>query len=131
MEAGSEAEQRTVYVVETMLETGDFEEDPSLVPNDLILAGKRDGQDSAIYVLGAVNAPDEYPLPDEDITVSQAILYYAGGFARFAKTNRVKLIRTDEEGESDTTLVDMDDVCERGDRSKDPVLKGGNVITRG
>lgn len=123
----SEVEQRTVYDVGGMLDTGNFEEDPSLIPNDLILVGKKDGLERAVYVLGAVNAPGEYPLPDEAITLSQAILY-AGGFARFARTNRVKLIRTDAAGESDTTIVDLDDVFERGDRSNDPELQGGDVI---
>ncbi|MEM9025701.1 MAG: SLBB domain-containing protein [Verrucomicrobiota bacterium] len=123
----SDAELRTVYDVKAMLETGDFADDPTLVPNDLILVGKEDSIGQTVYVLGAVNAPGEYPLPEEDITLSQAILS-SGGFARFARTNRVKLIRTQEDGSSETTTIDTDAIFERGDRSNDPILEGGDVI---
>ncbi|MGB0370846.1 MAG: SLBB domain-containing protein [Opitutales bacterium] len=126
-ESGTDVEQRTTYDVETMLETGDFAEDPTLLPNDLILVGKEDVIGKTVYVLGAVNAPGEYPLPDEDVTLSQAILS-AGGFARFARTNRVKLIRTQEDGSSKTEVINTDAVFERGDRSNDPIIQGGDVI---
>lgn len=126
-EPDSDVETRTVHDVKAMLETGDFSEDPTLVPNDLILVSKEDTLGRTIYVLGAVNAPGEFPLPDEDVTLSQAILS-AGGFARFARTNRVKLIRVQEDGSNETTTIDTDAVFERGDRSNDPIVKGGDVI---
>ena len=59
--------------------------------------------------------------------MSQAILS-SGGFARFARTNRVKLIRTQEDGSSETTTVDTDAIFECGDRSNAPILEGGDVI---
>ena len=120
-------EERSTHNVEAMLESGDFSEDPTLVPNDLILVGKKENFGRTVYVLGAVNRPGEFPLSDEDTTLSQAILS-AGGFARFARTNRVKLIRSLEDGSSETSTINLDDVFERGDRSNDPILRAGDVV---
>ncbi len=81
-----------------------------------------------VYITGQVRAqgPLEIP-PDEMLTVSKAILK-AGGFLEFANRKKVKLVRKTVEGQTQTTLVDLHEILERGKLEKDPVLEPGDLI---
>ncbi len=119
---------RTEHDVELMLETGQFENDPVLMPNDLILVPKHEDIGGEIFVLGAVLAPGAYPIQREGLTVSRAILA-AGGFARFAQDNRVKVVRTDlESGEKETFTINVKSILEDGNRSLDMNVREGDII---
>jgi hypothetical protein len=51
----------------------------------------------------------------------------AGGFADFANTRKVKLIR--KQGDSaETILVNVDEVVKKGRTDKDPVVEAGDTI---
>ena len=81
-----------------------------------------------VYVSGQVRAQGSVELPPtEELTVSKAILK-AGGFAEFADSRKVKLVRNKPDGVSETTIVDVDAVLTRGKIDKDPVLQPDDRI---
>ena len=81
-----------------------------------------------VYVSGQVRAQGSVELPPtEELTVSKAILK-AGGFAEFADSRKVKLVRNKPDGASETTIVDVDAVLTRGKIDKDPVLQPDDRI---
>jgi len=72
-----------------------------------------------IYVTGAVNGagPQEIPF-NEKFTVSKAILR-AGGFADFANQRKVKLTRAKPDGTTDTMIIDVKEIIEKGRQDLD------------
>lgn len=81
-----------------------------------------------VYISGQVRqqGPIEIP-PDERFTLSKAILK-AGGFADFANRRKIKLVRKNANGASQTTIVDLDLVTVRGELDKDPELLPDDTI---
>ena len=86
------------------------------------------GYDIALFtVFGQVLRQGQHELPfNEDITISQAILR-AGGFAQFADTRRVKIVRNTPQGHK-TILVNMHDIMQRGRMQYDLYLRENDVI---
>jgi protein involved in polysaccharide export with SLBB domain len=86
------------------------------------------GYDIALFtVFGQVLRQGQHELPyNEDITISQAILR-AGGFAQFADTKRVKLVRPTPQGHK-TILVNLHDIMQRGRMEHDLYLRENDVI---
>lgn len=81
-----------------------------------------------IYITGQVRAQGPLDLPaDEVLTVSKAIMR-AGGLADFANKAKVKLTRKKSDGQTQTTLVNLVEVIDKGKDDKDPVLEPGDVI---
>jgi polysaccharide export outer membrane protein len=81
-----------------------------------------------VYVTGQVRAQGALELmPDEVLTVSKAILR-AGGTADFANKKRVKLVRKKADGQTDTTVVNLADIIDKGHLEKDPILEPGDLI---
>ncbi|MEO6788118.1 MAG: polysaccharide biosynthesis/export family protein [Chthoniobacteraceae bacterium] len=81
-----------------------------------------------VFVSGQVRAQGGVEIPPtEDLTVSKAILK-SGGFAEFADTRKVKLVRNKPGGSPETTIVDVDAVLTRGKIDKDPVLQPDDRI---
>ncbi|MFH1496305.1 MAG: polysaccharide biosynthesis/export family protein [Verrucomicrobiota bacterium] len=59
-----------------------------------------------VNILGSVNSPGPVVFPQEKgLTLLEAISR-AGGFSRLANKNKIKLTRTDLEGESSTYIID-------------------------
>jgi polysaccharide export outer membrane protein len=87
----------------------------------VILALDMEGQRSPgiIYVSGAVRGggPQEIP-SNESYTVSKAILR-AGGFADFANQRKVRLTRARPDGTTDTQLIDVKEIIEKGRHDMD------------
>lgn len=79
-------------------------------------------------VIGAVNREGVYPLTDEGITVSRAIMT-AGNFSRFAQDRRVRLIRNDpESGEQETFTINVQDILEGRNQDADMQVRDGDII---
>ncbi len=117
-----------VYDVREMLETGNFDNDPYLVSEDLIMVPKREEVGGEYIVLGAVNREGVYPLTDEGVTVSRAILA-AGNFSRFAQDRRVRLIRSDpESGQQETLTINVRDILEGRSPDADMQVRDGDII---
>lgn len=64
-----------------------------------------------VYVLGAVNTPGVviFP-PEEGLTLTQAIAR-AGGYARIADKKHVTLKRTNDDGKTETSTINADDLA--------------------
>jgi polysaccharide export outer membrane protein len=81
-----------------------------------------------VYLTGQVHTQGSIDLPaNESMTVSQAILTI-GGLADFADRRRVKLIRKTTDGKTQTIIVDLKEILDRGHSEKDPVLEPGDTI---
>ncbi|MFN0079217.1 MAG: polysaccharide biosynthesis/export family protein [Prosthecobacter sp.] len=85
-------------------------------------------EDLEFYVMfGFVAKQGKYDLPsNEDITISQAVLR-AGGFAQFAKKEKVKIIRKTPQGNK-TILVNVDGIMQKGDMERDIYIRKDDVI---
>ena len=80
-----------------------------------------------ITIYGQVARQGRYELtPEEDLSVSQAILR-AGGFAQFANTKKVTLIRKTPKG-SVNILVNLDDIMRKGRLEKDIPIRPNDVL---
>jgi protein involved in polysaccharide export with SLBB domain len=115
--------RQLAYAIKAPLERDYFYKATVIVALDM--AGVK--SPGRVYVTGQVRSqgPIDIP-PDETFTVSKAILR-AGGFADFANTRKVKLIR--KKGEStETILVNVDEVVKKGRIDKDPVVEAGDTI---
>jgi polysaccharide biosynthesis/export protein len=81
-----------------------------------------------ITVYGQVQRQGRYETtPEEDLTVSQAILR-AGGFSQFAKDKKVKVIRKVPDKGNVTIYVNLRDVMMKGKLDYDIPVRGGDVI---
>lgn len=91
---------------------------PNMIPDDM----------GYITIYGQVGRQGRYELaPEEDLTVSQAILR-AGGFTQFAQTKKVKVIRK-RPGQSNVTyIVNLHDVMTKGRLEKDITIRPNDVI---
>jgi protein involved in polysaccharide export with SLBB domain len=80
-----------------------------------------------VFVLGQVKSPGSYELlPEKPMTVVEAITL-AGGFTELSSENRTRVIRVENGAEQNIT-VKVSDVTKKGDKSKDIVLKPGDII---
>lgn len=124
---GTGSEESVVVDVDGMRRSGDFSADVLMQAGDMVIVSRSDELERHVYVLGAVESPGLYPLVSEKATLSQMILV-ANGFTRFAKKNRVRLIKTDENGEQQETEVNVGKILDGGSRDNDPIVESGDMI---
>ncbi len=80
-----------------------------------------------VNVLGSVNRPGAIPFPQEEgLTLLDAIAR-AGGFNRFADRKKIKLSRIDDDGRTETVIIDANDLMESGTNDSWP-LQRNDVI---
>ena len=80
-----------------------------------------------VAVLGEVNKPGKYDLPDEkDMTFLEAIAM-AGGFTEDADLGNVKVMRVTKDKE-ETIRIKVKDITEKGQKDKDIVLEPDDVV---
>jgi protein involved in polysaccharide export with SLBB domain len=110
--------------IRPMLEHEYFYKATVIVGLDAVSAKSR----GRVYISGQVKQQGAIEIPpDERFTMSKAILK-AGGFADFANHRKIKLIRKNASGNSETTIVDLDAVTVRGQLDKDPELFPDDTI---
>ena len=81
-----------------------------------------------VYVSGQVRGQGSVEIPPEArLTVSKAITK-VGGFAEFADSRKVRLVRTKPNGSVETIIVDVDAVLNRGQIDRDPALEPDDRI---
>ena len=79
-------------------------------------------------IFGQVARQGKYEMiPDEELTVSQAILR-AGGFSQFAKTSKVKVIRRVPGKKNAEIQVDCDKIMRKGKLELDIPIRPNDVI---
>ncbi len=121
----SSSEERVKYIrvdLDRLLVQGDLSLNIPLKNKDTIYIPQLD----SIFVFGEVKAPGSYKLLEKEVTVLEAITM-AGGFTKYAAPNRIKVIRY-EGGVGQTIKVNVKEITKSGDRSKDVVLKPGDVV---
>ena len=80
-----------------------------------------------VSVIGEVNTPGKYDMPEEkDITVLEAIAM-AGGFNKDADVNGTRIMRV-KEGDKKTIKIRVKDITERGQKDKDVVLEADDIV---
>jgi len=80
------------------------------------------------YITGMVNSPGPQEIPAyETLTVSKAILR-AGGFSNFANQRKVKLTRAGAGGQTDTQIIDVKEIIERGRLDLDVEIRPNDFI---
>lgn len=81
-----------------------------------------------VTVLGEVGSPGPVNMPPtRDLTVTK-VIKQAGGFKPFANKSRVKVSSCDRDGNRTRTIVDVDEIGEKGRPDKDITLKSGDVV---
>jgi len=81
-----------------------------------------------VYLMGQVQRQGAVEIPSTDnLTVSQAILL-VGGLADFADRRKVKLVRKKPDGTTQTTIVDLVEILDKGHSDRDPVLQAEDMI---
>lgn len=128
--ASSDGQLKIEVDVGLMLETGNFSDDVTVQPDDIILVHRHEQAGGQFYIVGAINSPGLYPVPNEpDFTLSKAILM-AGGFTTFANKKNVKLIRaeTDLPEKERILKVNVADILEKGIRDFDPLVKTNDIV---
>lgn len=81
-----------------------------------------------VYLMGQVKTQGSMDIPaDETLTVSKVILR-AGGLADFANRRKVKLVRKKSAGQTETILVDLVEILDKGHTDKDPLIEADDLI---
>jgi polysaccharide biosynthesis/export protein len=122
--ASGKSPRRLAYDIKALLERDYYHQATVIVGLDM------EGQRSPgrIYVTGMVGAPGPQEMPaNEKFTVSKAILR-AGGFATFANQRKVRLTRARSDGQTDTEIIDVKEIIEKGRHELDVELRPNDFI---
>ena len=95
--------------------------DPTLNNGDTILVGSAGG----VAILGKVKLPGLYPLGGDSLKLTRLIAM-AGGFADFAKTSSIIVIRAT--APKTPLRVDINNITRDGDLDKDVDLEEGDLV---
>ena len=80
-----------------------------------------------VAVIGEVNNPGKYDMPEEkQITLLEAIAM-AGGFTKDADINGTKVIRISG-GKKETIRIRVKDITDKGEKEKDIVLEPDDIV---
>jgi len=80
-----------------------------------------------VSVMGEVNSPGKYDMPEEkDMTVLEAIAM-AGGFTEDANINKTRIIRL-KDGKKETLIIKIKDITEKGQKDKDITIEPDDII---
>jgi len=81
-----------------------------------------------VYLTGQVIKQGAVEIPsNESLTVSQVILL-DGGLADFADKRKIKLVHKKPDGTTQTTIVDLKEVLEKGHSELDPLVQPEDTI---
>lgn len=78
------------------------------------------------YIMGQVNKPASYVMPESEITLVEAI-GMAGGFTRIAARNSTRIIRV-EDGVEKIIEVRVDAITKAGKKIRDVIIQPNDVI---
>ncbi len=105
-----------------LTEGGDVSLNMVVQANDTIFIPRAD----TVFVFGQVKNPGAYKMVEKGMTVLEAVTM-AGGLTRLAAASRTRVIRA-EGGDEKTIRVNLNQITDRGDKSKDIVLEAGDVV---
>ena len=78
------------------------------------------------YIIGQVKNTGSYPLPEEEITLVEAI-GMAGGFTSIAARNKTRIIRV-EDGVEKIIVVKVDAITNAGKKIQDVLIRPNDII---
>ena len=78
------------------------------------------------YIIGQVRAPGSYDMPEDELTLVEAI-GMAGGFTRIASRNSTRIIRV-EDGIEKVIEVRVDEITDAGKKIQDVVIRPEDII---
>ncbi len=106
----------------TSLRQGTTESNPEIFPGDIIVVAKA----APVYVVGEVNRPGEFNLPEGGLPLTQAIAM-ASGITREAKTKNVKIYRRKTgSSQPEVIAVNYADIKKGGE--KDVILQPFDIV---
>lgn len=92
------------------------------IPTASMLAG-------VIYVYGKVNNPGVITIPEGEVLTMSKVIIRCGGFAQFANSRKVKLVRKNSAtGRTQTIIVNLHNVIEKGKLDDDVVVRDGDLV---
>jgi polysaccharide export outer membrane protein len=81
-----------------------------------------------VYVTGMVISPGPQEIPPNEVyTLSKAITR-AGGVAQFGNEHKVRIMRKDADGNTQTQEIDVGQIIDKGRIDKDPILEPDDFI---
>jgi len=119
---------RSIVDVGGILDTGRYEYDMHVEPDDTIIVPKLNNVGGQVYITGEVRSPGLYKITP-GLTVSRAILG-AGGFTEWAKRSKVKLIKLDPKlsKKERNITVNVAVILDDNIRDFDPEVEHDDVI---
>lgn len=103
---------------------GDKEQDIAIKAGDVVLVPQGFSQ---VSVIGEVNRPGKYEMPQEkSMTLLEAIAM-AEGFTKDADVSKVRVLRT-AGGKKETIYIDTEDITHRGDKDKDITMIADDIV---
>jgi len=105
-----------------LLREGDIAQNIPVQDRDVLYIPKSD----SVYVFGEVQKPGPVKISGRTMTLLEA-LTEAGGQTKMAALNRTKIIRV-VDGDEQTIRVKVDDIIKSGEKSKDVILRPGDII---
>ena len=124
VQAAGKTCKQLAYSIKSPLEKTYFYKATVIVGLDSLSVKSR----GRIYVTGQVKSQGPQEIPsDETFTLSKAILR-AGGLADFANKKKIRLVRKTSQNETQTSVVDLAEIMDRGRVDQDPVLRPDDLI---
>lgn len=120
-----EGQQKSIKInTKDITVRGDKSKDIPVEAGDVILAPQGFSQ---VSVIGEVNRPGKFDMPQEkSMTLLEAIAM-AEGFTKDADVRKVRVMRS-EGGQKQTVYVNIEDITDRGDKDKDITLKADDIV---
>jgi len=127
-DAGEKLTTKIPVALNKVISEGDLSKDIALMPGDIIHVPKN--FQTRVNIIGEVEKPQILDF-EEGMTLLDAVLL-AGGLTEIAQPSGAKIYRKIEKegGKTVTTKIQvkLDDVIEKGDLSKNILLKPGDII---
>lgn len=80
-----------------------------------------------VSVIGEVEDPGKYDMPEEKDMTLLEVIAMAGGFTEDANINQTKIIR-EKDGKRETIIIRVSDIMDKGDKEKDIVLEADDIV---
>ena len=85
-------------------------------------------EDREIIVIGEVNSPGPVTFSAGEPRTVMRALFKVGGFSQFAKKDKVRIFRYEDNGERTERIVNAEEIMDEGLLHKDVELKPGDVL---